>query len=126
MRSGWRRCLLLAGAVALAGCGTSGALDGASLAPGATPAATASTPPSSAAASPSASAGTGSSQADTAWGKIWDTLPSGFPAIPGATASEEGATGAASAVLTLQGQSAKDVASLMQRLLSGAGYSTQG
>ena len=65
-------------------------------------------------------------QSDTAWGRIWDSLPTSFPHVPGGTASEEGAKGAASAVYTFQGQSAKDVAALMQRLLAGAGFSTLG
>jgi len=125
-RSGRPQILIFAGLVLLAGCGSSGALDATS--PGAArtpnvpgPSIQASTEPASAA--PSASTVT---QSDTAWGRIWDTLPTTFPSIPGATVSEEAATGAASAVLTVNGQSPKDVAALMQRLLSGSGYSTIG
>jgi len=118
--------LLFAGLVLIAGCGSSGALDATSPRAVATPAVPgasiqASTEPASAA--PSASTVT---QSDTEWGRIWDTLPTTFPTIAGATVSEEAATGAASAVLTVNGQSPKDVAALMQRLLSGAGYSTIG
>ena len=125
-RSRGPQILIFAGLVLLAGCGSSGALDATS--PGAAgtpnvpgPSIQASTEPASAA--PSASTVT---QSDTAWGRIWDTLPTTFPSIPGATVSEEAATGAASAVLTVNGQSPKDVAALMQRLLSGSGYSTIG
>ena len=118
--------LIFAGLALLAGCGSSGALDATSPGAAATPAVPgasveASTAPASTA--PSASRVT---QSDTAWGRIWDTLPTTFPTIQGATVSEEAATGAASAVLTVNGQSPKDVAALMQRLLSGAGYSTIG
>jgi hypothetical protein len=125
-RSGRPLALLFAGLVVVAGCGSSGALDATSPRAVATPGVPgaslqASTEPASAA--PSASAVT---QSDTAWGRIWDTLPTTFPTIAGATVSEEAATGAASAVLTVNGQSPKDVAALMQRLLSGAGYSTIG
>jgi hypothetical protein len=121
------RRLLLAGAavILLAGCGSSGALEGSSLTPTASPAGIASAAPATAVPSVAPSA-SGATQSDTAWGRIWDSLPASFPAVPGGTASEEGATGAASAVFIFQGQSAKDVAALMQRLLSGAGYSTIG
>lgn len=116
---------ILAALLFIAGCGSSGALDATSPGAAATPGGAASIAPPAgpATAPPSASAVT---QSDTAWGRIWDTLPASFPTIPGATASEEAATGAASAVLTVNGQSPKDVAALMQRLLSGARYSTVG
>jgi len=125
-RSGRQLGLILAFLGVLAGCGSSGALDATSPGAAASPAVPgasieASTEPPSAA--PSASTVT---QSDTAWGRIWDSLPTTFPTIAGATVSEEAATGAASAVLTVNGQSPKDVAALMQRLLSGAGYSTIG
>jgi hypothetical protein len=118
--------LALALIILIAGCGSSGALQGSSLAPAAASALPVSIPPASAAPSAAPSASIGATQSDTAWGRIWDTLPASFPALPGGTASEEGARGAASAVFTFQGQAAKDVAALVQRLLSGAGYSTLG
>jgi hypothetical protein len=118
--------LILGTLLLLAGCGSSGALDATSPKAATSPAVPgASTEASTEAASAAPSAST-VTQSDTAWGRIWDTLPSTFPTIPGATVSEEAATGAASAVLTVNGQSPKDVAALMQRLLSGAGYSTIG
>jgi len=118
--------LVFAAVIALAGCGSSGALEGASFKASPTTELPVTAPPATAIPSAAPSASTGSTQSDTAWGRIWDTLPKSFPAVPGGTASEEGATGASSAVYTFQGQSAKDVAALMQRLLSGAGYSTLG
>jgi len=121
-----RLALLLAAALLVVACGSSGALDGSSLIPTASPAGVASVPPEIPSPSAAPSASTGATQSDTAWGRIWDTLPASFPTIPGGQASEEGATGAASAVYTFQGQSAKDVAALAQRLLASAGYSTLG
>jgi hypothetical protein len=118
--------IILTAVMLLAGCGSSGALEGTSPGTVATPAGSASTAASTEPASAVPSASTGATQSDTAWGRIWDSLPSSFPKIPGATVSEEAASGAASAILTVTGQSPKDVAALMQRLLSGAGYSTIG
>lgn len=118
--------IILTALVLLAGCGSSGALEGTSPRAVATPVGSASTPGSTQPPSSVPTASTGATQSDTAWGRIWDSLPPSFPKIPGATVTEEAATGAASAILTVTGQSPKDVAALMQRLLSGAGYSTIG
>jgi len=65
-------------------------------------------------------------QTDTRWGRIWDSLPSGFPTYPGATPDESAGGGPASAVLVIQGLDAKGVASLLQTLLEKAGYTTVG
>jgi hypothetical protein len=72
---------------------------------------------------PSASSPT--SQTDTAWGRIWDTLPAGFPVITGSTPAEA-AHGAASATLVVDGNAARTVATSMQTALEGAGFRTQG
>ncbi len=74
-----------------------------------------------AAASPVIQAG----QTDTAWGRIWDSLPRGFPAYPGSTPAEEAATGPASAILAVQGAEARTVADWMQSKLELASYSTE-
>lgn len=66
------------------------------------------------------------SQTDTEWGRIWDTLPSGFPTYPGSTPGEETATGPASANLVVDGLDAKGIATLLQTLLTQAGYKTEG
>jgi hypothetical protein len=65
-------------------------------------------------------------QTDTEWGRIWDTLPSGFPTYPGATPGEETATGPASANLVVDGLDAKGIATLLQTLLTQGGYETTG
>lgn len=89
--------------------------------------ATSSAAPSSAETSPSTevSPPAPGGQTDTAWGRIWDSLPAGFPAYPGATPADEAATGPASAVLTVQGAEAKTVAEWMQSKLEQATYSTE-
>lgn len=81
----------------------------------------ASGPGSSAEATPSAPAG----QTDTAWGRIWDSLPAGFPEYPGSTPAEEAASGPASAVLATQGVDARTIAGWMQSKLEQATYSTE-
>jgi hypothetical protein len=65
-------------------------------------------------------------QTDTDWGRIWDTLPQGFPAYPGSTPAEETATGPASADLVVEGVDAKAVATLLQMRLTQEGYQTVG
>jgi hypothetical protein len=71
-----------------------------------------------------ASAGSPTSQSDTDWGRIWDSLPSGFPTIAGSTPSEEAATGPASATFTVSGDAAKTIATALQTQLEAAGYTT--
>jgi hypothetical protein len=109
--------LAVGAALALAGCGSS--------AP--TPSPSRSTPPAistaPSAVSPSASA---ASQTDTPWGRIWDTLPGGFPVIAGSTPSEEAATGPASAIFAVEGNTAKRIATSMQAALEAAGFRTEG
>jgi hypothetical protein len=65
-------------------------------------------------------------QTDTAWGRIWDGLPSGFPSYPGATPDEEASGGPASAVFVVEGHSAKDVAAFLRTELQKAGYTAVG
>jgi hypothetical protein len=62
----------------------------------------------------------------TDWGRIWDTLPAGFPMYPGATDSDETAAGPASATLVVQGNVAKAVATSMEGQLTAAGYAVDG
>ncbi len=76
--------------------------------------------------SPPASGSAKTSQTDTDWGRIWDALPKGFPNYPGATPADEAATGAASAVLVVDGADANDIATFFQMRLDQAGYDTVG
>lgn len=105
-------------AIALAACSSAGSP--ASPSPSSPPAITA-TPTTSTAAS---NAGSATSQSDTDWGRIWDSLPPGFPTIPGSTPSEEAASGPASATFTVSGGSANAIATALQTQLTAAGYTT--
>ncbi|HEY8818134.1 MAG TPA: hypothetical protein VIM25_04870 [Candidatus Limnocylindrales bacterium] len=106
--------LSVVAAIALAACSSAGS--------------SASPTPSSPAAVATATAAAGSqgtaSQSDTDWGRIWDSLPSGFPTIAGSTPSEEAATGPASATFTVNGNAAKTIATTLQTQLMAAGYTT--
>ena len=83
-----------------------------------------STAASPAASAPSSAAAAG--QTDTEWGRIWDTLPSSFPAIPGARPSEEAATSPASATFVIAGDVARLVATALVTQMASAGFPTQG
>jgi len=109
--------------LALAACGSSGP-SGASGSATPTAPSTAASPAASTAAQPSSEAGDG--QTDTPWGRIWDTLPGRFPAIPGARPSEEAASGPASATLVIDGDVARLVAAALVTQLAGAGFPTAG
>lgn len=73
---------------------------------------------------PSSVASVGS-QTDTPWGRIWDTLPPGFPPVPGSTPSDEAATGAASATLVVDGNAARSIATSLRTALEAAGFRTE-
>jgi hypothetical protein len=63
-------------------------------------------------------------QTDTDRGRIWDTLPKGFPVYAGATRSEETDIGPATAVLVIEGAKATDVVGWYQEQLTAAGFRT--
>ena len=84
-----------------------------------TTSATASTP----GRSPAVSAGA-VGQTDTEWGRIWDTLPAGFPTIQGATLGDEAGPGPASAKFVVNGDVAKTVITSLRTSLEAAGFST--
>lgn len=109
--------------LAFAACGSSGP-SGAGGSGTTTPPSTTASPAATSATEPSSAAGGG--QTDTPWGRIWDTLPSSFPAIPGARPSDEAATGPASATLVIGGAVARQVAAALVTQLAAAGYPTAG
>ena len=112
---------LVAVALVAAACGSTASSDPAGSAVQPTP----STAGSSAAA-PAQSGAAAAGQTDTEWGRIWDTLPSNFPVIPGARPSEEAATGPASATLVVEGTDARLVATALADLLAKNGFPTAG
>ena len=89
------------------------------------PAASSAAPSSESSPSVEASSPPLAGQTDTDWGRIWDSLPAGFPNYPGSAPAEEAATGPASAVLAVQGVEAKTIADWMQSKLEQATYSTE-
>jgi hypothetical protein len=105
----------------LAACGSAAPSSSPSSASPSAPSTAGSAAPSTA---PSGAATAG--QTDTEWGRIWDTLPSSFPAIPGARPTEEAATGPASATLVIDGPFARLVAAALVTQLAGAGFPTAG
>jgi hypothetical protein len=115
-------CIAIAFVVAACGSGTASTAPtgsgGASSATSGPPVASPDQTPSG--ASPASQAG----QTDTDWGRIWDTLPSGFPTVSGATPGDETATGPATADLVVDGVDAKGIATQLETLLKGAGYTT--
>ena len=106
--------------VAIAACGSNGA----TATPRPVPSVTGSIPAASDTAAPSSGSKPG--QTDTAWGRIWDALPGGFPTIPGARPDENAAGGPASAVFVVQGVDPAAIATSLQAALKSAGYTSVG
>lgn len=90
----------------------------------AAPPAPSAAPSAAASSAPGGAADAG--QTDTEWGRIWDTLPSSFPAIPGARPSDEVSAAPASATLVIDGDVARLVAAALVTQLAGAGFPTAG
>jgi hypothetical protein len=112
---------LVAVALVVAACGSTASSDRAS--PAVQPA---SSTAGSSAAPPAQSGAAAAGQTDTEWGRIWDTLPSNFPEIPGAHPSEEAATGPASATLVIEGNVARLVATALVDSFAKNGFPTAG
>lgn len=91
----------------------------------AAPVSVASVEPSVAPAPSSTASAPAAGQTNTDWGRIWDTLPAGFPVYPGATPAEQTETGPVSAAFALQGIEPKAVGSWIQSRLELVGYATE-
>jgi hypothetical protein len=125
MSGSYRRVFLASAlAVALASC-TGAAGSPAPAASSSAAGGSGAAPSSPASASGQASTPPLAGQTDTDWGRIWDSLPAGFPAYPGSAPAEEAATGPASAVLAVQGVEAKSIADWMRSKLELATYTTE-
>jgi hypothetical protein len=109
----------LALALVLAACSSAGATSGPTAASAAP-----TSPPPSIAASAGPTSGASADQTDTDWGRIWDSLPSGFPTYPGSTPAGDSAPGPASATFAVGGNAAADIATWMQTQLPS--YKTEG
>jgi hypothetical protein len=84
----------------------------------------ASEPPATADASTSAAPEAG--QTDTEWGRIWDTVPAGFPRYPGSTPADDASGEPASARFAVPGGDPAAIATWMQDALETATFSTLG
>jgi hypothetical protein len=104
-------------AAILAGCGSGD--------PGGTATDGAATPAPSTSGAPPASGGAPITQTDTAWGRIWDDLPAGFPRYPGGTAADDATPGPVSAVYAIPEGDPAEIADWLQTSLESATYSTE-
>jgi hypothetical protein len=115
--------LLFAALLTAAACGGDSAATG-TADPGMSPIATIEPEPTTT-TPPGATAVLPVTQTDTDWGRIWDSVPAGFPLPPGAVASEETGGGPVSATWTVAGTDGADLAEWMQSELELATYSTE-
>jgi hypothetical protein len=99
--------------LALAGCGPGAATPSASLPTVAPPE-----------ASPTSGASSAVTQTDTAWGRIWDAVPPGFPRYPGAAAAADAAATPSSARYAVSGSDPEAIASWLQAAMETATFST--
>lgn len=65
------------------------------------------------------------SQTDTAWGRIWDDLPAGFPVFPTATIADDATAEPVSGVFAIPDGDPAEVIAWMQAALETATYSTE-
>lgn len=77
-----------------------------------------------ASAPPSASLVAG--QTDTDWGRIWDTIPAGFPRFPGSTIADDASPEPASARFSVTGGDPEAIATWFQGALETATLNTVG
>ena len=115
--------LVLAASIAVAACGSAQPTSTPGSSPvGATPSAELTpVPGGSTAASPGLASPP--TQTDTAWGRIWDALPPGFPLPPDAVPTET-REGPASASLAV-GAAPQSTVSFMESALTAAGFSIE-
>ena len=65
-------------------------------------------------------------QTDTGWGRIWDTIPAGFPVVPGATPADDAGGEPVSARFAVEGGDPEAIATWLQDVLEQATFSTLG
>lgn len=74
---------------------------------------------------PSADASRTVSQTDTAWGRIWDAVPAGFPRFPGSAPADDASATASSAGYAVSGSDPETIAAWLQAGMETATFSTQ-
>ena len=98
--------------------------------PGSAPTAEASTPPANPGADhppdahPAPSASSTASQTDTAWGRIWDAVPAGFPRYPRAAPADDASADPASLRYAVSGADPETIAAWLQAGMETATFST--
>ena len=124
-----RRLLVVTIALLMTGCGTTSPwMKASSATSGQVPsAATASEAPIGT-GSPGASPGTSlaAGQTDTDWGRIWDSVPAGFPRFPGSTDADDASADPASARFSVAGGDPKAIATWMRGAFEEADLNTVG
>jgi hypothetical protein len=65
-------------------------------------------------------------QTDTDWGRIWDTVPAGFPRFPGSTIADDASPEPASARFAVPGGDPRAIWTWFQVMLEAAAYRTVG
>ena len=113
----------------LAACGSAEQSPGPSPSGGATadsPAASGA--PNASAATPSAPAESpaADTQTDTAWGRIWDGVPAGFPIFPGSSIAGDTGPEPVSATYSIANDDTAVIATWMQAALENASFRTEG
>ena len=73
-----------------------------------------------------ASSSPGAGQTDTEWGRIWDTVPAGFPRFPGSNPADDAAADPVSARFVVPGGDPRTIATWMQSALEQAHLRTVG
>jgi len=123
-----RLAVTIALALLLGGCGaTAPTRDASSVATSSvavSPSASSATPGESPAGSPSSSLAAG--QTDTAWGRIWDTVPAGFPRFPASTPADDAGGDPVSARFSVPGGEPRAIAAWMQTALEQSRFDTVG
>jgi hypothetical protein len=111
---------ILAVIAMFAGCGPTPRTSGA---PSSAPPGSAGASTDASAPAPSAAVGT---QTDTAWGRIWDNVPPGFPRYPGSSVADDTSPEPVSATYAVAGGGdPAQIASWMQAALETAAFSTE-
>ena len=65
-------------------------------------------------------------QSDSEWGRIWDTVPAGFPRFPGSSVADATGPEPVSARYAVAGGDAQAITTWMQDSLESATFSTEG